>query len=185
MELELPVTPDDVTRQYRQLAMRWHPDRNPDDPGATRQFQELAAAMELLTGTDLLGIDEEELENVTYRRILSREQIDVAMGGRPGGSLGTEVTMSVNVSEKGAADWIYAANFALSDNRAFLAGYSGKVIEVSEQGTPLRVLLDLGAVPRHIAETLSHLYSSPIRGCTWSPRIVSRRSLTFLTAVPS
>ena len=63
----------------------------------------------------------------------------------------------MGVSEKHASDWIYATNFGSSDNRVFLAGYSGKVVEVSDRGVPVRVY-DLGAVPRHIIQTDSHLY---------------------------
>ena len=84
MELELPVAPADITRQYRRLAMRWHPDRNPNDPDATRRFQELAAAMELLTGADLRGIGADEVERVTYEKILSRKRMEVPVDGTPG-----------------------------------------------------------------------------------------------------
>ena len=55
------------------------------------------------------------------------------------------------------ADWIYAANFARTAHCTFLAGYSGRIVEVDPSGLPLRVY-DIGAVPRHIAQTPSHLY---------------------------
>lgn len=151
MDLALPTTPTDITRQYRKLAMQWHPDRNAGDARATGRFQELAQAMELLSGADLAGIGGRELEEITYERILSRTTLDVGSGQR------VEFSIGMVMSEKGAADWIYAANFGANDNRAFLAGYSGKVVEVSEGGTALRAY-DIGAVPRHIAETDSHLY---------------------------
>ena len=67
MELTLPVSPEAITRQYRVLAMRWHPDRNPRDPQATRRFQELGAAMELLTGIDLTHLSSSETERVVYQ----------------------------------------------------------------------------------------------------------------------
>lgn len=113
--------------------------------------------MELLTGADLKGIGIGESEEITYQKILSRERLKVAVKGVPGGSLGFEVSFILGGSEKTAADWIYAANFATGDNRVFLAGYSGKVVEVSERGTPVRVY-DIGAVPRQIVHTDSHLY---------------------------
>ncbi len=157
MELQLPATPEEVTHQYRRLALRWHPDRNPGDGSATRRFRDLVAAMELLTGADLTGIGAGESEEITYQKILTRERLNVVVKGVPGGSVGVEVTFSLGGSEKSAADWIYAANFAAGDNRVFLAGYSGKVVEVSERGTPVRVY-DLGAVPRQIVHTDSYLY---------------------------
>lgn len=44
--LELPpgATVDDAKKAYRRLALRWHPDRNPDDPTAGERFKEVAAA---------------------------------------------------------------------------------------------------------------------------------------------
>ena len=156
MELELPVTPADITRQYRTLAMRWHPDRNAGDSTATARFQELGAAMELLTGADLSRLSGGEIERVTYEQVLSTVRVTVPDG--LGGVLDTGISFSVTmgVSETFASDWIYAANLG-RDGRAFLAGYSGKVVVVSPTGIPERVY-DIGAVPRHIVDAGEHLY---------------------------
>jgi hypothetical protein len=151
MELSLPVTPQEITRQYRALAMRWHPDRNPGDPLATARFQELGAAVNLLVGIDLGGLEFQEVERVTYERILKRQHVDI------GGALSANMTLSMVTGEKQAADWIYAANAGMSGDRAFLAAYSGKIVEVTGPGIPVRVI-DIGAVPRQIIETTEHLY---------------------------
>ena len=151
MGLELPLTPDILTQQYRRLASRWHPDRNLGDPTAVPRMQELNAAMELLTGTDVSGLGGREVEQVAYEKVLHRTSVDA------GHSHTVEMSFGLVASEKTAADWIYAANFASSDNRVYLASYSGKIVEVSEEGIPVRTY-DIGAVPRHIAETESHLY---------------------------
>jgi hypothetical protein len=151
MELTLPVSPEAITRQYRGLAMRWHPDRNPQDPESTRRFQELGAAMELLTGGDLSHLSGSEIERVNYQQVLQH-----SLATLPDGRM---AAFSVTLQVEGAfgADWIYAANFARAGHGTFLAGYSGRVVEVDTSGIPLRVY-DIGAVPRHIAETPSHLY---------------------------
>ncbi|MCP4758163.1 MAG: molecular chaperone DnaJ [Planctomycetes bacterium] len=39
---------DEVKRAYRRLAMKYHPDRNPNDPKAEEQFKEAAEAYEIL-----------------------------------------------------------------------------------------------------------------------------------------
>ena len=39
----------EIKRAFRKLAMRWHPDRNPDDPDAEQRFKEVSAAYELLS----------------------------------------------------------------------------------------------------------------------------------------
>jgi len=39
----------DLKRAYRKLAMRWHPDRNPDDPEAEERFKECSEAYGVLS----------------------------------------------------------------------------------------------------------------------------------------
>jgi molecular chaperone DnaJ len=40
---------DEIKKSYRRLAMKFHPDRNPDNPKAEEQFKEAKAAYEVLT----------------------------------------------------------------------------------------------------------------------------------------
>ena len=43
---------DDLKKAYRRLAMKHHPDRNPDDPKAEQQFKEAKEAYEVLSDGD-------------------------------------------------------------------------------------------------------------------------------------
>lgn len=154
MELKLPVGPTDIARQYRALARRWHPDLNPGDPTATRRFQELRSAMEILTGADLSEVAGSEVEGVTYERILWSKRFE---GRDPGGaSNGMDFQTGLVVSETHAADWIYAANLGRRGH-GYLAGYSGKIVVVSPHGIAERVY-DIGAVPRRIVDGGEHLF---------------------------
>jgi molecular chaperone DnaJ len=49
--LDLPktATAEEIKKAYRRLAMRFHPDRNPDDPEAEHKFKECKEAYEVLT----------------------------------------------------------------------------------------------------------------------------------------
>ena len=40
---------EDLKKAYRRLAMKWHPDRNPDNPKAEEHFKEAKQAYEILT----------------------------------------------------------------------------------------------------------------------------------------
>ncbi len=49
--LERNASADEIKRAYRRLAMKYHPDRNPDDAEAEAKFKEAAAAYEVLSDT--------------------------------------------------------------------------------------------------------------------------------------
>ena len=40
---------EDIKKSYRRLAMKWHPDRNPDNPKAEENFKEAKEAYEVLS----------------------------------------------------------------------------------------------------------------------------------------
>ncbi len=43
------ATPDEIKKAYRKLALRYHPDRNPDNPDAEVRFKEICTAFEILS----------------------------------------------------------------------------------------------------------------------------------------
>ena len=47
--VEKDADDDEIRSRYRQLAMEFHPDRNPDDPQAEEKFKEVAEAYGVLT----------------------------------------------------------------------------------------------------------------------------------------
>jgi len=146
--LSCPFTQEDVKNRYRQLAKEWHPDRNPHDPKATERMKELNLAVELITGIDQNALP--AYAGAYYAREMSRSETEA--GGRR-----LTLTASLVVSEIHAADWIYAASFAGWSDATFLAGYSGRVVMVTESGEPVRAY-GIGSVPRRIVDTGDYLY---------------------------
>lgn len=52
LEVERTASADAIKKSYRKLALKYHPDRNPDDPEAMRSFREAAEAYEVLSNEE-------------------------------------------------------------------------------------------------------------------------------------
>jgi molecular chaperone DnaJ len=52
LEIDRHATGEEVKRAYRKLAVKFHPDKNPDDPQAEEKFKELGEAYDVLMDAD-------------------------------------------------------------------------------------------------------------------------------------
>jgi hypothetical protein len=129
MGLEMPVTPDEIRKRYRQLVRELHPDLN---PGNEERMKAVNVASEQLTGLD-------------------PEQLD----GSGGEGDGFEIVISFGPAAQ--ADWIYAAAFSGTGETALLGTYAGRVVRVDREGTPIAIY-DVGSMPVRIIETEAFLY---------------------------
>jgi molecular chaperone DnaJ len=69
------ATEEEVKRSYRKLAVKYHPDKNPDDPHAEEKFKELGEAYDVLMDAD---------KRAAYDRF-GHAAFSQGMGGRAGG----------------------------------------------------------------------------------------------------
>ena len=61
------ATDEEVKRAYRKLAVKFHPDKNPDDPHAEEKFKELGEAYDVLMDPDKrVAYDVRAQGNVVY-----------------------------------------------------------------------------------------------------------------------
>lgn len=49
LEIDKTASADEIKKAYRKLAMKWHPDRNPDDPNAEERFKDVSEAYAVLS----------------------------------------------------------------------------------------------------------------------------------------
>ncbi|HEY5644875.1 MAG TPA: molecular chaperone DnaJ [Pseudomonadales bacterium] len=118
---------DEIKKAYRRLAMKFHPDRNPDDPEADARFKEATEAYDVLC-------DAEKRE--AYDRF-GHAGVDASMGGMGGGFAG------------GSFSDIF------SDVFGDIFGGGGRGRSSVQRGADLRYTLDLSleqAVAGHQAE---------------------------------
>ncbi|MBV2235118.1 MAG: molecular chaperone DnaJ [Sterolibacterium sp.] len=76
---------DEIKKAYRKLAMKYHPDRNPDNPKAEEQFKEAKNAYEILSDTQ---------KRTAYDQYGHAGIDPQGMGGGPGGMGGFGDTFS-------------------------------------------------------------------------------------------
>ena len=148
MGLSLPIVPDEVKRRYRALAKQWHPDVNPGEDQSQEKMKALNLAAETLTGIETRSLP--RYTGATFIQGGNLTEFEV-------GGLKVTMSMGMMAGEIHASDWIYAACFAAKVDSVYLAGYSGRVVQVDEYGKGVRAY-DIGSVPRRIVDTGNHLY---------------------------
>jgi len=146
--LELPISPDDVKRRYRELAKLYHPDLNGGHHQSLEKMKELNLAVEAVTGLTAEAVP--DFTGVRYTKELQRSAVKTQFGT-------LNISMQMVVSESFAADWIYATAFGLGPNSAYLATYTGRVVQIDGDGLPKRSY-EIGAVPKAIIDTRDFLY---------------------------
>ncbi len=144
--LTLPVSPVDIKRQYRRLAVAHHPDRNPGDTSAVERMKALNLAFEILTGVDPAALEFEEFATTSFVRTTPGTVFEVA-----------GLRLHLNMPGENPQDWVYAASFTGTSGGAYVATYSGKVILLSREGKAVTVY-DIGTCPCEIVDNGRYAY---------------------------
>ena len=124
--LDIPRTAsaDEIKKAYRKMALKFHPDKNPDDPTSEGKFKEAAEAYEVLSDAD-------------KRQRYDRYGHDGVKGMHAGGH---NMTMDDIFSNFGD---IFGDAFGGAFNDAFGFGTRGRTRRRVNRGTNLRVKVKL------------------------------------------
>lgn len=124
--LELPnkSSKEEIKTAFRKQIIKWHPDRNPNNPQAEERTKQLIQAYELLSGEDAQsafdGLDQKE-----YYWVDLSSSYKFEVGG---------FTFEMNFSSGSGEDWIYGAGISDDASRIYLGCYSGKIYQVNPNG---------------------------------------------------
>jgi|3_EtaG_2_1085321.scaffolds.fasta_scaffold21185_2 molecular chaperone DnaJ len=73
LELDKSASADDIKSSYRKMAMKYHPDRNPDDQEAEEKFKEAAEAYEVLSNSD----KREKYDRFGHEGLRGQQSVDI------------------------------------------------------------------------------------------------------------
>lgn len=143
---------DDIKKAYRKLAIKYHPDKNPDDKAAEDKFKEAAEAYEVLSDED---------KKARYDRF---GHAGVGQGG--GGFGGGGMTMDDIFSQFGD---IFGQSGGPFDS-FFGGGGGGRTRQRGERGSNLRikVALDLAEIAKGVNKKIKVKKQVSCRVCNGS-----------------
>jgi hypothetical protein len=148
LELYDSPTQDEIKAQFRHLALKYHPDRNPGDPFADERMKLIIGAYRVLSGEDiqsaLAGLNDIEY----YYKIMDKSEINIKDLG---------ISLKLTISMSGPGDWIYASHVTENAERIYLGCYSGRVYCINEAGHVLKTYVSDDTI-RRIQEQAPYLY---------------------------
>jgi hypothetical protein len=148
LELHGSPTQEEIKAQFRHLALKYHPDRNPGDPFAEERMKLIIGAYRVLSDEDiqsaLAGLNDVEC----YYKIMNESEINIK---------DLDISLKLTISMSGPGDWIYASHLTENAERIYLGCYSGRVYCIDEEGHVLKTYVTDDTI-RRIREQAPYLY---------------------------
>ncbi|KAH8893066.1 DnaJ-domain-containing protein [Thozetella sp. PMI_491] len=144
--LAYDASPADIKSSYRKAALRWHPDRNPDDPVAAERFKECLQSYEILSNPekrviyDSMGLEAALRPSHSYHTTHAQSE-DVRTSESDDGQDGFQrpQTTTSNAGFRFQASWSFEFGGRRGHDRdpAFDAFWSRHGVATSDRGARL------------------------------------------------
>jgi tetratricopeptide (TPR) repeat protein len=148
LELYGSPTQEEIKAQFRRLALKYHPDRNPGDPLAEERMKLIIGAYRVLSDEDIQSALAGFKDIEYYYKIIDESEINIK-------DLGISLRLTISVSGQG--DWIYASHVTKNAERIYLGCYSGQVYCINGDGYVLKTYVTDDTI-RRIQERSPYLY---------------------------
>ena len=137
LEVTRTATAEEIKKSFRRLAVRYHPDKNPDDAEAEAKFKELARAYETLSDPD---------RRAHYDRFGSDDTINISDPFGSGGMGGLGDLFDAFFGNGGSAEPGVIRKKPKPRKRGSAAGAaaSGDAVTAPMQGTVVKVAVEEG-----------------------------------------
>lgn len=134
--LDRDASAEDIKKAYRRMAMKYHPDKNKDDPNAAEKFKEASEAYEVLS----------EPEKRKLYDQYGHQGVDAQFG--PGGFQWSDFTHASDFSDIfgdlfGRGDGLFGSFFEDAFGRGFSSRAQARTRERAQQGEDLRISISL------------------------------------------
>lgn len=139
----------EIKKTFKTLVLRYHPDKNPNNPEANAKMKQIINAYEYLTGETAEKIMKESGAEEFYYKVMFKTEVEIP-------NTGLSFTIEAGTSA-GAEDWIYATYLDSNANEIYLGCYSGKIYCFSKEGT-VKKIYNCQDVIRSIKKRYHFLY---------------------------
>ena len=131
LELNKKPTKEEIKTAFRKQVLKWHPDKNPNNPLAEEKTIQLIQAYEYLSGESAKSVFDDIEQDEFYWVDWNRTYL----------FKGTGISLEISFLIGSGEDWIYGVGFSKDSSQIYLGCYSGKIYQVNQYGIAEKIYI--------------------------------------------